>query len=816
MSDCEGDVEVVVANDVDVPVLINSAPVVTRREKKLPLGWRNFREKRELHLKDSHPPLPESERTETIDPRFHEDVWRWIHGDNPEAEEEYARGQAHVERIQARVKARIERAWDKWRKSVAVVQAKAAAVGVPVYDKHGVEPELWEREGIVLGTGKGKGRGKGKKTTLEDQDEEGEEGREGEGEGEGEEEEEEEESDGGISLSSFSSFSYDSGEDEEGDDELIEGAVKALRRVVRAAEDEEEGGGGRGGRGEGGGGGGGDGGSRGGGRRKRQKLLLERDDTKKKKEEEEEMRGKGGKTQGSGRSKEERRKWGMARPGRGKVYEMVQELAAPLSGSPLVPLGPEGGDPVGYRLDAGLVSHTMHDLPPPPPRPKYFGKSQPRPRDRSKKPSLMESNGSTKPGRKRMMSVRVEEEAKLLNARGLGAMGLSPLAKRKRKRTTKAEAKKMVQLMEQTRAKGDTQLDAVSAAVSPALKFAYRADFPLWRLLSAGGEFNLCLYGLGSKAEILTEYATWLAEAEVAERGAGNNTPTVVFNGHTQRARVAQLLQYILEDVYGVYDKVRVSQGVGLIRKAMKGAHKKGDKRARLRLVVYGIDGVVFGSIAAQRILSDLASLPGISMITTLDHLSGPTLWSSDMAIKYNLVFVHTPTYGGYTGEMVLGRAGEDGAAGSGGGDRVTLAGALQVLRTVTPNSRGIFELLLRAQLDAEAARDKAEAKEAMEDRYGDDGPSNSVVSSARAKAQARARAAHVLGLSWSDLHTQAQNEFLTSDDASFRAQLVEFFDHKLLARSSHDRLGEILSIPLPRSMLKSLLTVFDDPEGLQ
>ena len=206
MSDCEGDVEVVVANDVDVPVLINSAPVVTRREKKLPLGWRNFREKRELHLKDSHPPLPESERTETIDPRFHEDVWRWIHGDNPEAEEEYARGQAHVERIQARVKARIERAWDKWRKSVAVVQAKAAAVGVPVYDKHGVEPELWEREGIVLGTGKGKGRGKGKKTTLEDQDEEGEEGREGEGEGEGEEEEEEEESDGGISLSSFSSL----------------------------------------------------------------------------------------------------------------------------------------------------------------------------------------------------------------------------------------------------------------------------------------------------------------------------------------------------------------------------------------------------------------------------------------------------------------------------------------------------------------------------------------------------------------------------------------------------------------------------------
>lgn len=307
------------------------------------------------------------------------------------------------------------------------------------------------------------------------------------------------------------------------------------------------------------------------------------------------------------------------------------------------------------------------------------------------------------------------------------------------------------------RAKLDQQtlhklLSKVSPSFSTELKQLnqqYEQLFHKWMLQLHLG-FNIMLYGLGSKRDLLERFRTTMLP----------DTIHVVINGFFPGISVKSILNSVTEEVLnhvGTFRSV-LDQLDWIINRF------KEDSSLELFLLIHNLDSQMLRGDKSQQIIGQLSSLHNIYLIASVDHLNAPLMWDHAKQSLYNWLWYETTTYNPYTEETSYENSLLVKQSGS-----LPLSSLTHVLRSLTPNARGIFRLLMKYQLDNQ------------------DNPS-------------------YIGLSFQDFYQECREAFLVNSDTTLRAQLTEFRDHKLLRMKKGTDGVEYLFIPVDNGTLTDFL----------
>ncbi|XP_075386464.1 origin recognition complex subunit 2 [Tenrec ecaudatus] len=237
--------------------------------------------------------------------------------------------------------------------------------------------------------------------------------------------------------------------------------------------------------------------------------------------------------------------------------------------------------------------------------------------------------------------------------------------------------------------------------------------------------FNIVLYGLGSKRDLLERFRTTMLQDSVH----------VVINGFFPGISVKSVLNSITEDVL---DHVGTFRSV-LDQLDWTVNRFKEDSSLKLFLLIHNLDSQMLRGDKSQQIIGQLSSLCNIYLIASIDHLNAPLMWDHAKQSLYNWLWYETTTYSPYTEETSYENSLLVKQTGS-----LPLSSLIHVLRSLTPNARGIFRLLIKYQLDNQ------------------DNPS-------------------YIGHSFQDFYQRCREAFLVNSDLTLRAQLTEFRDHKLI-----------------------------------
>ncbi|XP_057601325.1 origin recognition complex subunit 2 isoform X3 [Hippopotamus amphibius kiboko] len=312
------------------------------------------------------------------------------------------------------------------------------------------------------------------------------------------------------------------------------------------------------------------------------------------------------------------------------------------------------------------------------------------------------------------------------------------------------------------RAKLDQQtlrnlLSKVSPSFSAELKQLnqqYEQLFHKWMLQLHLG-FNIVLYGLGSKRDLLERFRTTMLQDCIH----------VVINGFFPGISVKSILNSITEEVLdhmGTFRSV-LDQLEWIINKF------KEDSSLELFLLIHNLDSQMLRGDKSQQIIGQLSSLRNIYLIASIDHLNAPLMWDHAKQSLYNWLWYETTTYSHYTEETSYENSLLVKQSGS-----LPLSSLTHVLRSLTPNARGIFRLLIKYQLDNQ------------------DNPS-------------------YIGLSFQDFYQQCREAFLVNSDLTLRAQLTEFRDHKLIRTKKGTDGVEYLLIPVDNGTLTDFLEMEEE-----
>uniref|UniRef100_A0A9L0TMB4 Origin recognition complex subunit 2 n=1 Tax=Equus caballus TaxID=9796 RepID=A0A9L0TMB4_HORSE len=277
----------------------------------------------------------------------------------------------------------------------------------------------------------------------------------------------------------------------------------------------------------------------------------------------------------------------------------------------------------------------------------------------------------------------------------------------------------------------------------------YEQLFHKWMLQLHLG-FNIVLYGLGSKRDLLERFRTSMLQDSVH----------VVINGFFPGISVKSILNSITQEVLdhtGTFRSV-LDQLDWITNKF------KEDSSLELFLLIHNLDSQMLRGDKSQQIIGQLSSLHNIYLIASIDHLNAPLMWDHAKQSLYNWLWYETTTYSPYTEETSYENSLLVKQSGS-----LPLSSLTHVLRSLTPNARGIFRLLSKYQLDNQESPSYA-------------------------------------GLSFQDFYQQCREAFLVNSDLTLRAQLTEFRDHKLIRTKKGADGVEYLLIPVDSGTLTDFL----------
>ncbi|XP_042332728.1 origin recognition complex subunit 2 isoform X2 [Sceloporus undulatus] len=262
--------------------------------------------------------------------------------------------------------------------------------------------------------------------------------------------------------------------------------------------------------------------------------------------------------------------------------------------------------------------------------------------------------------------------------------------------------------------------------------------------------FNIVLYGLGSKKDLLENFRIALLQ----------NSVHIVVNGFFPSITVKSILNSITEEVLDYMGSFRSPQDqLDLIMKRFKE-----DPSLELYLLIHNLDSQMLRGDKSQQILAQLSSLPNVYFIASIDHINAPLMWDQAKQSMYNWLWYETTTYSPYIEETSFENSLLIKQSGS-----LVLSSLTHVLHSLTPNARGIFRLLAECQLENK------------------DNPSWP-------------------GLSFQELYQHCREAFLVNSDLTLRAQLTEFRDHKIIRTKRGADGVEYLLIPVDMGTLTDFL----------
>ncbi|XP_040213135.1 origin recognition complex subunit 2 [Rana temporaria] len=284
----------------------------------------------------------------------------------------------------------------------------------------------------------------------------------------------------------------------------------------------------------------------------------------------------------------------------------------------------------------------------------------------------------------------------------------------------------------------------------------YEELFYKWMLQLHIG-FNIILFGLGSKRNLIEKFRTSMLQDSLH----------LVINGFFPGITIKSILNSITEEALGHSGTFRspLDQMAFILQKF------KNDSSLVLYLLIHNLDSHMLRGDKSQQILGQLASISNIHLLASIDHINAPLMWDQSKQSLYNWLWYETTTYNSYVEETSYENSLLVKHSGA-----LALSSLTHVMRSLTPNARGIFRLLAEYQLANK------------------DNPSYQ-------------------GLSFQDFYQQCREAFLVNSDLTLRAQLTEFRDHKLIRTKKGADGVEYLIIPLDLPTLTDFLEM-EDKEG--
>ncbi|KAL1302283.1 hypothetical protein AAFC00_002701 [Neodothiora populina] len=372
----------------------------------------------------------------------------------------------------------------------------------------------------------------------------------------------------------------------------------------------------------------------------------------------------------------------------------------------------------------------------------------------------------------------------------------------------------------------------------------HEASFEQWTFELEQG-FNICLYGYGSKRELLLDFAEYLYANPLNPK---KPSKIVIVNGYDPSVNLRDILTLVSTTLLGPVAARKLPLQVSAHLDALLAYLASSTTEHSVHLLIHSIDGPALRR--HQQILSRLASSPYITLIASADTPNFPLLWDISLRSALRFVFHDTTTYAPYTAEFdvvdevnaLLGRSGRR----VGGKD-----GVAYVLRSLPENARNLFRILVAEQLaladadnmDMGSAASFTTDMQGFGDELGNEGedddedflghaeghhafdmdietevpdsPTKRRVRKGRPakrdkatpQKQQQVQLMQHQGVEYRTLYHKAVEEFVCSSEMSFRTLLREFHDHAML-ESRRDAQGtERLSVPFARDELEEILS---------
>lgn len=281
------------------------------------------------------------------------------------------------------------------------------------------------------------------------------------------------------------------------------------------------------------------------------------------------------------------------------------------------------------------------------------------------------------------------------------------------------------------------------------LQDIHAKSFNQWQF-ELSQDFNICVYGWGSKRSLLLKFAEYVYNT-MADY---TRQRIIVVNGYVQNLTMRDLLNTIASSVSGNGTKIG-SQPAEMLENLTNLLDE--DETQHVTLIIHSIDGSALRRPASQMILSRLSSHPQVHIVVSVDHPSFHLLWDSSLRSSFNFLFHDCTTFLPYTVEVdvvdevhdILGRSGRK-VGGKGG--------VSFVLKSLPENAKNLFRVLVGEQL---AAMDE-NPNGAHNDRDEED------------EFHGAATRKNEPGVEYRVLYQKAVEEFICSNEMNFRTLLKE------------------------------------------
>ncbi len=303
--------------------------------------------------------------------------------------------------------------------------------------------------------------------------------------------------------------------------------------------------------------------------------------------------------------------------------------------------------------------------------------------------------------------------------------------------------------------------------------------FRQWRFESSEG-FSICLYGWGSKRNLIMTYAEWLYDMNTASGGGGgeggetnsravddeSEPNIVVVNGYVSSVSIKEIINMIATAAFGANHPYKISGQPGQMMESLLSLLDEHHHHPQLihhpiTLIIHSIDSLQLRGSSTQSLLSRLAAHKNIHLICSADHPSFPLLWDTALRETFNFVFHDTTTFDPYEVEVdvvdsvneLLGRSGRRVGGKEGVG---------YVLKSLPENARNLYRVLVSEQL--------AGMEGGIEG--GDDGDDND--EDEERQGPGRTSVGDTGGIEYRVLYQKAVEEFICSNEIAFRTLLKE------------------------------------------
>jgi origin recognition complex subunit 2 len=295
--------------------------------------------------------------------------------------------------------------------------------------------------------------------------------------------------------------------------------------------------------------------------------------------------------------------------------------------------------------------------------------------------------------------------------------------------------------------------------------------------------YNLNFYGIGSKMNILLDFVeNYLVDwyEEVYQ----DDLNVLVINGYNPSLK----FKNVFVDIVGTFiskeikkqEKIRfpkqANETVPFLTKFIENRRTK-IKFKKLVILIHNIDGESLRDDKTQSLLSQLASLPEIWLIGSVDNINAPLLWDLYRMKNFNFLWHDLTTYDTYVSELSFKDVLTMGRSKKYVGDK----GAKFVLSSLTTNARNLYRILLELQV----------AK------------LNGAVNTKLSRSSLKGNIKH--GVEFKTLYNTCVEEFITSNEINFRTILGEFSEHKMCNVVNDDSGIERVFVPFTIDEMEKL-----------